>query len=246
VRTGNSDISAANPTAKVLCVVKIVGTNMKCVKFHDSNLAITPWHPMLVTKAGKTEAEWVFPAEYAAELGEKFATKVDTPVVYNFLLESSAEVDTSSATSVYSKLLERTAALKDHTMVINGVPCVTFGHGLETNKVVKHEFWGNMRAILRDMHVMQGWFDGQVLLKSETACVKDPSTNLVVKLVQTPLVDQYANVDWKTTSSETTSSKGFGLSDGDRVETSESCILRAAQSTLAYEAHIGCSESIRG
>lgn len=215
VRTG-----AYQKQAKVLCVIKIVGSNMLCIKFHDSQLAITPWHPMLApTSSGKSE--WVFPAEYAQTLSADATTKVRTDVVYNFVLES---VDGESNTRSYADLLRSTDALKDHTMLINNVPAVTFGHGLDTNAVVRHDYWANMRAILRDLQPMSGFEDGQILLRSETACVKDPISNRVVKLVQTPVVtadevqvsceltdgDQPARSSRKSVSSSTVSSTSCG------------------------------------
>jgi hypothetical protein len=192
LKRGDVVRTSTGRTAKILCVVKIVGTRMRVVKFRDTGLGITPWHPMLVDTAGsgiKGEKEWVFPAEHAATLPEDATEAVVTPVVYNFLLEANQVGDNQQPVvekeETFESLVARTGALADHTMLVNGVPAVTFGHGLETNAVVRHEYWGNMRKILRDVRLMHGWADGQVLLKSETACVKDPRTNLVVKLVQT-------------------------------------------------------------
>jgi len=146
-------------------------------------------HPML-SDAG----EWVFPSEYAEKIKLSSPEKVDrvpTNVVYNFMLES-ATVSSSKphAEMDATELLQRTSLLRDHTMLINDTAAVTFGHGLEDNAVVKHSYWGNMQAMLRDITVMRGFDAGFVELVSETACIKDPKTNLVVKMVQKPLPEK--------------------------------------------------------
>lgn len=232
IRTGVGNASAA----KVLCVIKIVGSNMMCVHFRDSQLGITPWHPMLV------KGEWVFPAEYAQTLPADATSKVPTQVVYNFVLESAADcvgvraLESSDRKRSYTELLSSTDALKDHTMVVNGVPAVTFGHGLDTNSVVKHEYWANMRKILRDLHVMPGFYDGEVILQSETACVKDPTTNLVVKLVHT---------------SSNASHDVRELTDGDRsiepAPSSAAVLKSCSEAAFNFDSlAFGCCESIRG
>jgi len=245
IRTGNS-IDAG--VAKVLCVIKIVGSNMMCVKFCDSQLGITPWHPMLV------KGEWVFPAEHAQTLSVGATMRVPTDVVYNFGLESVEAVNESTEfkstqkknccaaqrSRSYTELLRSTDTLKDHTMIINGVPAVTFGHGLDTNAVVRHEYWGNMRAILRDIHVFSGFYDGQVLLQSETACVKDPNTNLVVKLVQRGL---QMGISCELTDGDRANNNCVILDQTTSVSTScsKSGVFSFETNSMAF----GCCESIR-
>jgi len=143
-------------------------------------LGITPWHPVFI------DGEWQFPADLVqkAMADPSIAHtvgKVSTEIVYNFILESVHS-------SPNADLLTRATSLTDHTVIVNNVPAVCFGHGLETNAVVKHNYWGNMQAILRDVRVMQGFDSGKVVLQSETCCIKDPNTRLVVKMIQTPLL----------------------------------------------------------
>merc|ERR1719199_990361 len=92
--------------------------------------------------------DWVFPCEFAEESLVKDVdfTLEKTNVVYNFVLQACDGKGNS-----YLDLVDSATSLSDHSMVINGVPVVTFGHGLETNHVVKHAYWGNMRAMLRDL-----------------------------------------------------------------------------------------------
>jgi len=163
--------------ASVLCVLKISGPNMTVMRFEDSGLAITPWHPMLV------DDEWVFPAEQYEKSEGGIAVEA-AAVVYNFVLSTLDGAFTAEEESENELLLD---ALKntDHTLKVNGVPVVTFGHGLETNQVVQHCYWGNMSSILRDLRGMRGFSEGFIEVRAEGLCVKE--ANLVVKMVQADL-----------------------------------------------------------
>lgn len=216
VRAGDLVKTGVSADARVLCVIKIVsGKSMVCVRFNDSGLALTPWHPMLDVRS----SQWVFPAELSSELNAQkpnSAHKVETPVVYNFLLESAAAAasNRTDLESVARSTDELTQAGR-HSVVVNGVPCVTFGHGLTVNSVVRHEYFGNMRKILRDVFTMEGWADGRVLLRSETACVKDPSTNLTTKMVQD--LGEFQAVGNDTEMNAGTASSCADLTDGCRL-----------------------------
>ena len=71
-----------------------------------------------------------------------YANIMDCEAVYNFVLEDQ------------------------HIMNINGIECVTLGHGLEDNDVVKHEYFGTDRVI-KDLEKFSGWKNGLVELRSE-------------------------------------------------------------------------------
>ena len=58
---------------------------------------------------------------------------------------------------VYNLVLDR-----DHVALIDGVPCVTLGHGIE-GPVVGHSFYGT-DAVLEVLAAQPGWAEGRVLL----------------------------------------------------------------------------------
>jgi len=78
--------------------------------------------------------------------------------------------------AVYSFLLDC-----GHTMLINGIECVTLAHGFQ-DSVVQHEYFGTS-AIVSDLQNMQGWSEGLIELR-EGAAKRDHITGRIIKLVQ--------------------------------------------------------------
>jgi len=76
--------------------------------------------------------------------------------------------------AVFNLMLSGTHA----SMVIEGVECVTLGHGL-TGKVVGHAYFGDRQSVIADLEKMPGWTRGVVDL-SAGDLVRDPKTNTVV------------------------------------------------------------------
>jgi hypothetical protein len=76
---------------------------------------------------------------------------------------------------VYSFVLE-----DNHVMIINGVECVTMGHGFKGSEVIEHPFFGTEK-VLEELRRMEGWQRG--LVELQAGClVRDPSSGLVVSL----------------------------------------------------------------
>jgi hypothetical protein len=69
-----------------------------------------------------------------------------------------------------------------HSMLVNSVPCITLGHGLK-GPVVEHEYLGTDR-ILKDLELLEGWKQGEVLLNMNMV-KRDPRTNLIVGINKT-------------------------------------------------------------
>jgi hypothetical protein len=87
-----------------------------------------------------------------------------------------APVVSRACDSVYSFVLN-----EGHVMLINGVQCVSLGHGMEEDEVVRHPYFGT-RKVVEDLSRMPGWDKGRVELLS--GCVeKDEKTGLVCGLV---------------------------------------------------------------
>jgi len=56
--------------------------------------------------------------------------------------------------------------LLDHThvLLVNGMACVTLGHGLEDDPVVRHPFWGSEAAVVGALQSLHGWAEGRVVI----------------------------------------------------------------------------------
>ena len=65
-------------------------------------------------------------------------------------------------------------------MVIEGVECVSLGHGF-TGDVVGHAYFGDREAVTADLKEMPGWASGVVELRASDF-VRDRKTNKVVGL----------------------------------------------------------------
>lgn len=94
----------------------------------------------------RLNGEWTLPCQ------AKDTTQVANPsgFVYNFVLDS------------------------DHIVLVNGIECVTWGHGL-TSPMVKHAFYGT-DAIIRYLSTLPGYSTGFVTLPV-TCCWPHTGTN---------------------------------------------------------------------
>jgi hypothetical protein len=111
--------------AEVICVVVMhIETPRKRMVILRSGLQVTPWHPIQHPESHS----WVFPHDLGASIAE--SQDLEIPRVYNILL-----ADGSS------------------WALIDGVKCVTLGHGL-TGSVVEHAFWGNRQEIIRSLRAI--------------------------------------------------------------------------------------------
>jgi hypothetical protein len=68
--------------------------------------------------------------------------------------------------SIYDFVLD-----SHHLLTINGIECVTFGHGFIENNVVKHEYFGTDR-IINDLKKNIGYEKGLIEL-SYNSCVRN-------------------------------------------------------------------------
>eukprot|EP00320_Phaeocystis_rex_P009033 CAMPEP_0119075152 /NCGR_PEP_ID=MMETSP1178-20130426/77422_1 /TAXON_ID=33656 /ORGANISM="unid sp, Strain CCMP2000" /LENGTH=722 /DNA_ID=CAMNT_0007057357 /DNA_START=36 /DNA_END=2204 /DNA_ORIENTATION=+ len=62
---------------------------------------------------------------------------------------------------VYNLVLDRC-----HVPLVNGVGCVSLGHGIEADPVAYHAYWGG--TVLADLAALPGWAEGRVLLEHRT------------------------------------------------------------------------------
>jgi hypothetical protein len=145
VRRGHQLLTVGGEAATVLTVVKTRchGGEVDVVRL-ESGLIITPYHPVrdpsaapAVCQAGADTGGWAFPTDLGV------VTKVcGIEWVYTFVLGSG------------------------HTVLINGVECVTLGHGL-TADVVRHPYFGSS-LVVSDLRSCAGWTTGMVALEPES------------------------------------------------------------------------------
>ena len=139
VRPGMLLRTARGGVARVRCVVRTAcpGNRAQLVRL-PGGASLTAWHPVLLKGAagagGAGGEGWAFPAEVGTPSVRPCAH------VYNFVLEGA-----------------------DRVLRVNGVGCVTLGHGLE-GAVVGHAYYGTA-AVLRDLQRRPGWEHGYVALQ---------------------------------------------------------------------------------
>ncbi|KAL0213132.1 hypothetical protein RCL1_006758 [Eukaryota sp. TZLM3-RCL] len=96
----------------------------------------------------KVLGKWTFPCEVA----ESF--DYETDFVYNFVLSQG------------------------NVAVVEGVECVTLGHGLKDDEVTRHCYFDG--AIVKDLEGARGFTNGEVVLKGVKRCI---SSDMIVGLV---------------------------------------------------------------
>jgi hypothetical protein len=99
-----------------------------------------------------------------------------------FVEEMSFEYEFFKFEAVYNFVLE-----SDHLMTVNGVECVTLGHGFQED-VVRHEYYGTS-AILDDLKKLEGWENGFIVINSQDI-KRDEKTGKVVKVERTKKIDE--------------------------------------------------------
>jgi len=140
--------------ATVRCVVKaLCQDGVSELVQLPGGLKLTPYHPVLLPTPGTKLHKWQFPID----LGP--VREVRCPAVFNFVLSHG------------------------HALVINGLPCVTLGHGFtqdcwppatptqasvepasspsSSSGVVAHQYFGT-EAVVKDLQQMRGWPSGLV------------------------------------------------------------------------------------
>jgi hypothetical protein len=155
VQQGDVIMTSQNATARVLCVVKTSSPTRAAQNLVEisGGLLITAWHPIRFCASShnsNNKNEWVFPHSVGK------AVLQATEAVYTFVLDSG------------------------HVAIINGVECVTLGHGFEENDVVKHPYFGTQRVV-DDLKATSGWARGLVHVRNFE---RDPTTGLVQRVVE--------------------------------------------------------------
>lgn len=137
IRAGDQIIvsteSNRKTVANVICVVQIHGK--KDLVAIPGGLTVTPRHPISFGSNSIDMCKWQLPADIVKDGGAKV---IESDVVFNFVLDSS------------------------HVVLVNGVQCVTLGHGLQGD-IVSHDFYGTSKVI-DALRSVSGWEKGLIRL----------------------------------------------------------------------------------
>jgi len=153
VRAGDMVEVADGGTARVACVVEIERPASKEMVRFDGGLEITPRHPL------RLDGRWRRPREVCEEVTGQGADSGCTAAelvsmegdytVYNLVLEGEG--------------LSECGVGQTRVLLVNGLECATWGHGLKGDPVIEHGYFGSQR-ILRDLEAMDGYAEGYVYL----------------------------------------------------------------------------------
>ena len=150
VRRGDRVLTGAGAAATVACVTRTQSSEGSGKRMQ---LVQVPKTRLLATPYHpvRVEGQWAFPSDLGA------ARAVDCAAVFNLLLSGTHA-----------------------SMLIEGVECVSLGHGLK-GKVVGHAYFGDRQAVTADLKKMPGWSRGVVDLCAGDF-VRDANTNKVVAM----------------------------------------------------------------
>ena len=155
IRPGDMVVSRDSPNgmARVVCVVKLgIRKDMEMIAL-DSRNGITPFHPIYLDGAGELTGEWIFPIDYTTATHGACAGDY----MYDFILDSGHTVN-----------------------MVGGINIACLGHGITTNDVIRHEYFGSQRVI-DDLKDHPDWYLGYIVL-NDWKFVRNPETQQVIRL----------------------------------------------------------------
>jgi hypothetical protein len=88
----------------------------------------------------RINSKWCFPKTLDCVQG-----MITSDIVYNVVLESS------------------------HIMIVNGMECCTWGHGMVDNNVISHSFYGT-QEIINKLQTFSGWKGGYIRVENSLRC----------------------------------------------------------------------------
>lgn len=95
----------------------------------------------------KQDGEWVFPIDV------KTSKDINCEYMYNFVLKEK------------------------HYINVGGVICATLGHGMTSNDIIKHHYYGTDKVI-EDLKKCKGYYNGEITFKSDNI-MRDANNNVI-------------------------------------------------------------------
>uniref|UniRef100_A0A6C0HLP4 VWFA domain-containing protein n=1 Tax=viral metagenome TaxID=1070528 RepID=A0A6C0HLP4_9ZZZZ len=168
IKPGNRVVSLDSSTgvAEVICVLKLRINGPTPMILLDDNCFITPYHPMYVATDTNANANWIFPCDY--DYKDMDMSKPNPNVIV-----------LDAGNYMYDFILD-----VGHTVMCNNkynIACLA--HGIITNSVIAHEYFGTLKIIadLKSHSSWQGHY-GYITL-DEWEFVRDPVSNAVCGLL---------------------------------------------------------------
>jgi Mg-chelatase subunit ChlD len=76
---------------------------------------------------------------------------------------------------------------EQHVVIINGINCVTLGHGYNHNEIIYHPYFGT-NLVIDDLKEMRGWKEGLIRIDN-ILTTRDENTGLINKIIQGEIFD---------------------------------------------------------
>jgi hypothetical protein len=178
--------NAAGPCFSGECLVRMAsGTEKQVCDIIQGDVVMGPKGPAVVECVVKThcvdgkEDLVIFPSGLRVT---PYHPVLDATNHWRFPIDLHPIQRELSCDAVYNFVLR-----SGHVMVIEGVACVTLGHGILDDEVVSHAYFGTSR-IVDDLRSMRGWHAGLVelfpaLCAFNTCMLRDKDTGLVCGFV---------------------------------------------------------------
>ena len=119
----------------------------------EGGLLVTPWHPIWFegsyVGSKQTSAGWTFPCQVPGAAAELRACEA----VYSFAVMQLSDQKQGQ------RELSAADGARAGVMMINGVRCVTLGHGI-SDGVAHHPYFGT-GAVIQDLEATWGWRAGE-------------------------------------------------------------------------------------
>ena len=120
----------------------------------EGGLLVTPWHPIWFegphVGSKQTSAGWTFPCQVPGATTEFRACEA----VYSFAVMQLSDQNQGQQPRELS-----VDGARAGVMMINGVRCVTLGHGI-SDGVARHPYFGT-EAVIHDLEATWGWRAGE-------------------------------------------------------------------------------------
>ena len=159
LKPGDWVVSNHNQSAKIRFVTKFINHNSLITRLSDT-LSLSAYHPVrrYKTESIMNRSKWEFPCEIAG-------SSLETHDLYNLVLENSSTGETMGV--VYTPSHE----------------CVVFGHGIHTDNVVSHGYFGTKSVVddIAEEDHKQG-NDG-IITVNILHEVRDPSDGKIIKYI---------------------------------------------------------------
>lgn len=104
---------------------------------YEGGLLVTPWHPIQV------KGKWSFPAE--DQDGILLPHKTDA--IYSFLLGPEILVDVDQQNHESNDIQSPSIISRGQSLLINGMICISLGHGIQNDPVASHSFFGTEKIV---------------------------------------------------------------------------------------------------